>query len=127
MRPCVVGASLWLLLCGVAHAAPGGQGPVTATVAAGQGQPTHMPTYRGPAGVSVPVGACAAIVDHRVWVLPCSDPRVTAYQHAAKAAAARATREAHQAEAVGGLGVAAVAGAVAGWSRRRRTVPVRGV
>ena len=120
MRACVVGASVWLLGCGVACAAQPSENPPTVVVSANQGQPAYLATYRGPAGIPVPVGACAALVDGHLWVLPCTDPRVAAYRHTMAVDAARATRQSHQAEAVAVLVVGAVSGAVTEWLHRRR-------
>ncbi len=128
MRASVVGIGMWLLLCSPVHAAPQGEmPPATAVISAGQGQPVHMATYRDSAGIPVPAGACAAVVDRHVWVLPCSDPRVSAYRRAAAVAAARTAKVSHQVEAVGILGVAAVAGAAAEWFHRRQLAQGRRV
>ena len=86
---------------------------------AADGHPAHMPTYAGPDGVRVPAGACAAVQGGRVWILPCNDPRVTAYKRAS-ALAARQQRRDRLVWRGGGLlaGLAVVATAAVLWLRR---------
>ena len=57
-----------------------------AVIAASAGRPMQVPepTYRWH-GLTVPVGACGAIVGGRAMVLPCGDKRVVAYRRAAAA------------------------------------------
>ncbi len=61
-----------------------------AVIPAAEGRPLQIsePTYRWH-GLTVPVGACGAIVGGREMVLPCGDKRVVAYrrQRAAERAA----------------------------------------
>ena len=88
-------------------------------VHAADGRPAHMPTYPGPDRVRVPAGACAAVQGGRVWILPCNDPRVTAYRRAS-ALAARQQRRDRLVWRGGGLlaGLAVVATAAVLWLRR---------
>ncbi len=117
----LLGAVVWLGLGGVALAAPQGSLPSPAVVIqADQGQAAHMPTYRGPGGTPIPAGACGAVVNRRVWVLPCSDPRVVAYQKGAAATAVRTVRRWHGIEAGGIVLAAVLAGAAAEFVHRRR-------
>ncbi len=62
-------------------------GGASATVWARGDRPRPLPTTRGPFGVRVPSGACAALVQGRVWVLPCEAPQVRAFRRWRRAAA----------------------------------------
>lgn len=121
MRGLLLGAVVWLALGGVAAAASGTDVSASPVVIhADQGQPTHMATYGGPGGVPIPVGACGAVIGGHVWVLPCSDPQVIAYQKAAAASAARAAHTRNEILAGGVLVLAVAVGASAERIHRRR-------
>lgn len=120
MRGPLLGALVWLGLGGVAAAASDGSAPPV-LIQAGQGQPAHMATYRGPGGTPIPIGACGAVIDGRVWVLPCSDPRVVAYQQAEAARTARATRTQHERMAGAVVILAAGVASAVEYIHRRRT------
>jgi len=51
-----------------------------------------MPTYAGPDGVRVPLGACAAVQGGKVWIVGCGSLQAKAYQAKVKAAAAAIAR-----------------------------------
>lgn len=101
----------------VSAAAPGLGASVV--IHASDGRPGHIPTYPGPDGARVPAGACAAVQGGRVWILPCNDPRVTAYRRAS-ALAVRQQRRDRLVWRGGGLlaGLAVVATAAVLWLRR---------
>ncbi len=93
MRNWLFGALLAAVCSGVALAAPQTTGKTTtvaqvsatqrppAVIAAAAGHPVRVPdpTYRW-RGLTVPVGACGAVVGGRAMVLPCADKRVVAYR-----------------------------------------------
>lgn len=89
-----------------------------ALIAAAEGRPVKVPepTYRW-RGLTVPVGACGAVVDGRLMVLPCGDKRVAAY---------RRRRAAERAAVWRWTGAAGAAALVAGgstlalWRRQAR-------
>ena len=80
-----------------------------------------MPTYAGPDGVRVPLGACAVVQGGKVLIVACDSPPAKAY----KASVAAATRRRAQHQALWGWGgLAALAFGVAGgivalWRKRR--------
>lgn len=68
--------TFWTLLgAGVAVSAKGP--PPTALFPSAS---LSMPTYAGPSGARVPLGACIAVRNTRVWILPCSAPQGTIQQ-----------------------------------------------
>ena len=78
MRALGLASVIWFLAAGMALAAPA---PASAIIRAASGRPVKVPepTYRW-RGLTVPVGACGAVVGGRAMVLPCGDKRVVAYQ-----------------------------------------------
>ena len=134
MRIAWVGMVLWLFFGGTAVAAtpgaPPARGPAVIPAAAGRPMTVPEPTYRWH-GVTVPVGACGAVVSGRAMVLPCGDARVVAYRRQRAAQRAAATRRAADRWWWGGAGAAVVgvglAGGVGLVLRRRRTRVQRGV
>ncbi len=86
-----------------------------AVIPASAGRPMKVPepTYRWH-GLTVPVGACGAIVGGRAMVLPCGDRRVVAYRHQRAEERAADWRWADAAAA------AACGVGFAGWRRRVR-------
>lgn len=127
MRGWLVGVFLWLAVGGTAAAASSADASAPAIVIqADEGRPTHLATYRGPDGASVPIGSCGAVVDTRVWVLPCTDTRVAAYRRALTADAERAGRVAHQLEALGVLVTATIGAMTAEFLASRRKAARKG-
>ena len=128
MRALALAAAIWFLATGTALAAPA---PASAIIRAVSGRPVTVPepTYRW-RGLTVPVGACGAVVGGRAMVLPCGDQRVVAYRRQRAAQRAAATRRAAE-RWWGEAGVALAVGGLAGGTglvlRRRRTRVQRGV
>lgn len=122
MRALGLAAAIWFLAAGTALAAPA---PASAVIRAASGRPVTVPepTYRW-RGLTVPIGACGAVVSGRAMVLPCGDRRVVAYRRQRAAQRAAATRRAADwwwvgaGAAVAGVGLAGGTGLVL---RRRRT------
>ncbi len=108
---CVLGGGA--VAAGTAHAAAAP--PVV--IQAAKGSPAHLATYQGPGGTPIPIGACAAVLHGRTWVLPCSDGRVRAYRRAA--AAAHRTRESAAAAV---LSLATIGACAAEFVHRRRVL-----
>jgi len=109
MRRWLTGPLTWLALGGLAVVAPPvvvGAAPVRPTVVieAALAPAAHMATYPGPGATRIPTGACAAVVQGRVWVLPCHDPRVVASRQAIARGMAR--RRHRRAEVLAALAVA---------------------
>ncbi len=127
MRRFVLASLVWAFAGGGGAAAAAGAPPPPVVIDASVAQPAHMATYRGPDGAPIPVGACGAVIEGHVWVLPCSDPRVMAYRTAAAARAAQAAHRARDIESIAALALGAAAGAAAEWIHRRRLAPGTGV
>lgn len=96
-------------------------GPVV--IVASHGQPGRMPTYPGPDGSRIPEGACAAVQGRTVLVLPCTDPRATAYRATEAQAHARAARRWRLRDVGALLLLAALVGAATEWLQHRRSLP----
>ena|GEM_PF-3486647 len=133
MRAWVAGALLWVVLGGVASAAPQVAGrppqatvrkpatagasadtPVDVAMAAGRPLKVPEPTYQWH-GLTVPVGACGAVVGGRAMVLPCNDPRVGVYRKERlreRVAAARRWAWTRDAGAAAGVALAFAGGTV---------------
>lgn len=113
-----------VLALGVLVSAPPAAAATQVVIRATNGAPGGIPTYPGPDGTRIPAGACAAVQGGRVWILPCADPRVAAYQRAAALAAVRQRRVriAWGGGLLAGLAVAAPAAVL--WWRRRHVRPV---
>ena len=132
MRALGLAAVVWFLVGGTAVAAgAAGQAPADHTVVdirgpavipASAGRPMQVPepTYRWH-GLTVPVGACGAIVGGRAMVLSCGDTRVVAYRRQ------RAEQRATDWRWAGVGAAAAVASGVGFLLWRRRTRVRRGV
>lgn len=122
MRSWPLAVILWLALGSGASAAAALPAPTPAVIPASAGRPMKVPepTYRWH-GLTVPVGACGAIVGGRAMILPCGDTRVVAYRRQRAAERATDWRWA-------GVGAAAaVASGVGFLLGRRRTRVRRGV
>lgn len=104
----LAGALSGLVIAGTAVAASAS----VVVIQADQGKPIHLAAYRGPDGALIPVGACAAVLGGRVWVLPCTDPRAVAYRQVAAARAARVARQTRWLEVIGVLVGATLAASV---------------
>jgi hypothetical protein len=127
MRLAVAAAMACLILCkvtigpGDARAADAAGGAPSPTAGSSPPQPAPMPTYPDASGHRIPLGACAATLDGRVWVLPCNDPAVAvARQRTARQAARRAAGERVRQAAVGGGGDLLLGGLIGGIEARRR-------
>ena len=118
MRALALAAGIWFLAAGMALAAPA---PARAIIRAASGRPMKVPepTYRW-RGLTVPVGACGAVVSGRAMVLPCGDARVVAYRRQ-RAAAKRRAADGWWA-GLGGAVLLAGAGIGAGTGLARRWV-----
>lgn len=107
-----------LALVLVAGAPP--KAPTGVVVPAGTGQPGDLPTYAGPDGTSIPVGACPEWVNGKVWVVPCSTTGAQAYRRPGRGQAGSGAAAA-VAEATAAMWAAlVVAGGLATLIRRRR-------
>lgn len=123
MRGFLVGTVLWLAVGGVALAAASQRSVGAAVVVnVSHAEPAHMATYRGPDGSAIPVGACGAVVQGRLWVLPCGDPRVAAYRRQAAATADRERRMARLSLAGAVLALGVLGGGAAEVVSRRTRV-----
>lgn len=128
MRALCIAAVVWFLVGGTAVAAgAAGQAPVgivaalrPAVIPASAGRPMKVPepTYRWHA-MTVPVGACGAVVNGRTMVLPCGDKRVVAYRRRRAEERAAARRWAAERDLTAVLVIAGGA-AYATWRRRAR-------
>ena len=100
-------------------ASAGGARHAVASVKAGRHVSRPEPTYRWH-GLTVPVGACGAVVGGRPWVLACTDERVAVYRrHVAR----RRAWDAAVAAVAAVLGAAIAAGI---GTRHRRLVRLGG-
>lgn len=122
--PAAAGASAAAPARGVAAAVggPHGTAPADVPVAAGRSPSVFEPTYRWH-GLTVPVGACGAVVGGRAMVLPCDDRRVAAYRRRRVAEVRRLQWGAGAAAALAVSGAAALACAVRRRTRMARWVP----
>ena len=87
---CAVGAILLFLTAGGCVVAAGGSAPAVIRAASGHPVRTER-TYRFH-GYVVPVGACAAVVHGRVWVLGCQAPQLAVYRRELQRGQARVSR-----------------------------------
>lgn len=94
--------------------------PAGMVVPAEAAKPGDLPTYAGPDGKPIPVGACPELVSGNVWVVPCSASGAQAYRRPGQGPVSRGAAAVAAEATAGAWGVMVVGGVLVTVISRRR-------